>query len=260
MRVLSASSIALVILFLVTGGCAMLPHQQPLKWRLVVELDQPLQDLEKATTLTATIISRRLDLIDLRGAKVEVIDGGAGRIQIQLPEVADRERLKTFLTSGGKLEIVHVISPPYPGPISLYANLESARLQATQQNTRVLPFNEPGTEAKRWAIVEVPALVTNFDVRNASAIPSDDGVYHVAFNLRQEAAQRFASWTGNNIHEYVSVVLNDEIKSTAYIKSQLADSGEITGNFTKASAEDLAQILMSGPLPSTLRIIEDRNN
>ena len=69
-----------------------------------------------------------------------------------------------------------------------------------------------------------------------------------------------ASWTGNNINEYIGVVLNNEIKSTAYIKSQLADSGEISGNFTKASAEDLAQILMSGPLPGTLRMIEDRDN
>jgi preprotein translocase subunit SecD len=236
-----------------------LHHPQPLKWRLIVQLDQSLQNIEQATTLTASIISRRLDLIDVQGAKVDVIDAKAGRIQIQLPDVADRERLKTFLTSGGKLEIVHVISPPYPGPINLYANLESAKSQGPQQNIRVLPFNEPGTEAKRWAIVELPALVTNFDVRNARAIPTDDGVYHVAFNLRQEAAQRFASWTGNHIHEYVGVVLNDEIKSTAYIKSQLADSGEISGNFTKASAEDLAQILISGPLPSTLHIIEDRN-
>jgi preprotein translocase subunit SecD len=51
--------------------------------------------------------------------------------------------------------------------------------------------------------------------------------------------------------------LYDEIKSTAFIKSQLSDSAAISGNFTKASAEELAQILMSGPFPAPIRIVEE---
>jgi preprotein translocase subunit SecD len=56
----------------------------------------------------------------------------------------------------------------------------------------------------------------------------------------------------------MAVVLNDEVKSAAYIKSQIFDAGEISGRFTKASAEDLALTLKSGALPAKIEYMEER--
>jgi preprotein translocase subunit SecD len=56
----------------------------------------------------------------------------------------------------------------------------------------------------------------------------------------------------------MGVVLNGEVKSIAYIKSQITDSGEISGRFTKQSAEDLALTLRSGALPARLVYQEER--
>lgn len=56
----------------------------------------------------------------------------------------------------------------------------------------------------------------------------------------------------------MAVVLNDEVKSAAYIKSQIFDSGEISGKFTKTSAEDLALTLKSGALPAKIEYQEER--
>jgi preprotein translocase subunit SecD len=53
-------------------------------------------------------------------------------------------------------------------------------------------------------------------------------------------------------------VLNDEVKSIAYIKSQIFDQGEISGRFTKQSAEDLALTLRSGALPAKIEYQEER--
>jgi preprotein translocase subunit SecD len=50
------------------------------------------------------------------------------------------------------------------------------------------------------------------------------------------------------------------VKSTAFIKSQIFDTGQITGRFSKEAAEDLAKILMSGPLPAAVKIVEERQN
>ena len=257
MRARTAPLLLLLILSLVAGGCARL-RAQPLTWQVVIGVDRSTPDIQNATSLTAKVLERRLDTLGVPDAKVNVMDAAAGRIQIQLPEVSDRERLKAFLTSGGKLEIVHVISPPYPGPIMLYDKPESAPKETGI--SRVLPYMENGVMVRKWANVEVPELISNRDIRNAHAVPVDKGVYSVVFYLRQEGAQKIGEWTGNNINEYVGVVLNDEIKSTAFIKSQLSDSAQITGNFTKEAAEDLAQILMSGPLPAPIRVIEERAN
>ncbi len=55
----------------------------------------------------------------------------------------------------------------------------------------------------------------------------------------------------------MGVVLNDEVKSIAYIKSQISDQGEISGRFTKQSAEDLAHTLNSGALPAPIKIVSE---
>jgi preprotein translocase subunit SecD len=56
----------------------------------------------------------------------------------------------------------------------------------------------------------------------------------------------------------MAVVLNEQVKSAAYIKSQISDSGEISGRFTKESADDLALTLKSGALPAPIEYQEER--
>ncbi|MEO6391111.1 MAG: protein translocase subunit SecD, partial [Pyrinomonadaceae bacterium] len=69
---------------------------------------------------------------------------------------------------------------------------------------------------------------------------------------------KFGAWTGANLNQYMGVVLNDEVKSIAYIKSQINDSGQIDGKFTKESGDDLALTLRSGALPAPIEYQEER--
>ncbi len=89
---------------------------------------------------------------------------------------------------------------------------------------------------KKWVVVEYPAVVDGSELRNASAVQGQGGgdTYQIAFALKPAGAEKFGAWTGANINEYMGVVLNDEVKSIAFIKSQICDQGEISGRFTKA--------------------------
>jgi preprotein translocase subunit SecD len=110
-------------------------------------------------------------------------------------------------------------------------------------------------------VVEVPPIVTGTDLRNAAAVPAPGGgttEYQIQFSLKKAGAEKFGAWTGAHINEYMGVVLNDEVKSIAYIKSQIFDQGEISGRFTKQSAEDLAITLRSGALPAPIEYLEER--
>ena len=126
--------------------------------------------------------------------------------------------------------------------------------------------SEKSSEASRqpanWVVVESPAIVDGSELRNASAVQTsaDSEAYQIAFSLRAEGAEKFGSWTGAHINNYIGVVLNGEIKSIAFIKSQINDQGEITGRFTKQSAEDLALTLRSGALPVPVKIVEEGAN
>jgi protein-export membrane protein SecD len=250
------------------GACVM-TRRQPLVWHLVLEVDPRTPDLNTAVSQTTEIIKSRLNAIGIRNFEVRP-QGNAGQIAINLPNVRDPERVKQLITDYGKLEIVHVITPPSPMPVQTYATREEAIASlnstgAIPANRRVLPYPEreetTSTNKKpplKWVIVESPAIINGSDLRNASAVPGYANDYQISFALNKAGAAKFGSWTGANINEYMGVVLNDEVKSVAYIKAQIFDSGEITGRFTKQHAEDLALVLRAGALPAPVRLIEEK--
>jgi preprotein translocase subunit SecD len=191
---------------------------------------------------------------------------------VNLPKVADRERLKKLLSAEGRLELAHLISPSSPTPFSVYKSKQDAEAslgESVPLNRRVLPYSERSdpiavstTEPQqRWVVVESPAIVDGSELRDAGAYPSYSGAdeYSISFRLMPVGAQKFDDWTSKNINEYLAVILNGEVKSVAYIKSRISDSGEIAGKFSKQAAEDMALILRSGALPK-LKIVEEGPN
>src|SRR4029078_5237152 len=114
---------------------------------------------------------------------------------------------------------------------------------------------------KQWVVVELPAIIDGSELRNAAAVPSQGGrsdEYEINFSLKKTGAEKFGAWTGAHVNEYMGVVLHGEVKSIAYIRSQIFDSGQINGRFTKQSSEDLALTLRSGALPAPIEYLEER--
>src|SRR5205085_697150 len=137
-----------------------------------------------------------------------------------------------------------------------YAEREEPTAASANANTAA-EQNKP----KKYVVIETPAVVDGSELRTASAVANDAtgrSGYRITFALKPSGADKFGAWTGANINQYMGVVLNGEIKSIAFIKSQITDSGEISGRFTKASADDLALTLRSGALPAPIQYLEER--
>jgi preprotein translocase subunit SecD len=279
MRQRFTPAIAILLLISVGLACSLLRGKRPLTWHIILEIDSAVPDRESTVKQTAAVIERRLDSAGVYN--FEVLAQGTppnGRILVNLPEVSDRERLKKLITAGGRLELTAVISPPSPSPVQTYNTKEEAAASlggTVPANRRVLPYSErseptrasetsseAGRQPTKWVVVASPAIVDGSDLRNASAVQSRAGSedYQIAFSLKAEGADKFGAWTGAHINDYIGVVLNGEIKSIAYIKSQITDQGEIMGRFTKPSAEDLAWTLRSGALPAPVKIVEEGAN
>ncbi len=128
---------------------------------------------------------------------------------------------------------------------------------------RVLPYFEVETNAgsqqrpTKWVVVEAPAIIDGNNLRDARALRSNHDDYQISFSLNKTGAEKFGTWTAANINNYLGVVLDGEVKSIAYIRSQIFDSGEISGRFTKQSAEDLALVLRTGALPAPLKFVSE---
>ena len=233
---------------------------------------------EQATEQAKRIIESRLDAVGVAEPLVQRHGSQTShQILVQMPGIHDPERVKQLLKAESKLELVHVVSPPSPQSVQTYNTEEEAKASlggTVPANRRVLPYaerNEPTSatdqaatdqtqKQKKWVVVESPAVVDGSELRNASATQSRAGAddYQIAFALKPTGADKFGAWTGANINEYMGIVLNDEVKSIAYIKSQISDQGQIDGRFTKQSAEDLALTLRSGALPAPIEYMEER--
>jgi len=231
---------------------------------------------EQATEQAKRIIETRLDSVGVAEPLVQRHGSQAShQILVQMPGLQDPERVKKLLNVESKLELVYVVSPPSPN-LQTYNTEEEAKVSlggTVPTNRRVLPYVErtdsaaPGGQPadatqkqKKWVVVESPAVVDGSELRNAAATQAQGGgdSYQISFALKPAGAQKFGAWTGAHINDYMGVVLDNEVKSIAFIKSQISDQGEISGQFTKESAEDLALTLKSGALPAPIEYMEER--
>lgn len=235
------------------------------------------------TVLKDQAVEQALKIIDSRinafGVKEPTLQRhgaeASGQILLQMPGVDDPERIKNLIGAESNLALMKIVGPANPSPVATYPTEEAAKQTlggTVPPNRRILPYSErdeptsaPGAtpdpnKPKQFVVVEYPPIVDGSELRDASAFSQtgSDRDYKISFNLKPAGAQVFGEWTGKNINNYMAVVLNNEVKSAAYIKSRISDSGEITGRFTKTSAEDLALTLKSGALPAKIEYQEER--
>jgi preprotein translocase subunit SecD len=197
----------------------------------------------------------------------------SGQILLQMPGVDDPERVKKLIGDDAQLSLMKVVSAPNPAPSQTYPTEEAARQSlggAVPSNRRILPYRERDTSTTpsdpqnqpppQFVVVEYPSVVDGSELRDASAVSrtGNEGDYQIAFSLKPAGATKFGDWTSKNINNYMAVVLNNEVKSIAFIRSRIDDQGEISGTFTKSTADDLALTLRSGALPAKIEYQEER--
>ncbi|MGH9768561.1 MAG: protein translocase subunit SecD [Blastocatellia bacterium] len=212
-----------------------------------------------ATDRTKMIVEQRVDQFGVAEPTIQRYGREENhQILVQMPGVDNPERVKELLRTEAKLEI-KAVAPP----AEKYNTREEAELAlAGATDKQVLKYNEKrgdGTADEGFYIVEKSPVVTGAELREARGVQSQGGFgYEVAFSLKPVGAEKFGKWTGDNIGNYLAVVLNDEIKSVAVVKARIDDSGRIEGNFTQQQAEDLGLVLRSGALPAKVVYLEER--
>ncbi|HEX8336690.1 MAG TPA: protein translocase subunit SecD [Pyrinomonadaceae bacterium] len=259
----------------------------PSSWTSSVSGDTITWELTDAakTALSNRATEEALKIIDTRINALGVTEPtlqshgstNSHQILLQMPGIDDPERIKKLLKSESRLELMKVVGPSNPAPMQTFPTEEAARASlggTVPPNRQVLPYDErdeptaaggetpkPG-EATAWVVVESPAVVDGSELRSADAVSNNpaggDDAYQINFTLKPSGAQKFGAWTGANVGAYMAVVLNGRVQSAPYIKQQITDTGQISGNFTKESANGLALTLRSGALPAKIIYLEER--
>ncbi len=221
-----------------------------------VETEKP--NLDEVAELAVRVMGSRLDAAGIDGEAARVPES-PDQIRVKVYGDQDLEIVKRSLFTTHELELKKAVSHSFPAPVTTYPTAEAAGA-AARAGQEVLPFNERGESSKpsQFVIVEAKPVITGEDIRTAQAVTRGTPDYVISFTLNKDGAEKFGEWTNRNIGNYMAVVLDGSIVSAAYIRSQIVDTGQISGSFTKASAEELASNLNSGYLPAKLIVLDER--
>jgi preprotein translocase subunit SecD len=217
-----------------SGGLITLTPSEPaLLERVRQTVDQSIQIIERRVNelgLVEPIIQRQ----------------GASRILVQVPGLQDPSRLKEIIGKTAKLDFRMV---------DLSMTPEQALASHPPADSEILD-GEGGSKY----VVEKRALVSGGDLVDAQpGFDQRNGQPIVNFRFNSAGARKFAEVTKANVGKPFAIVLDHKVISAPVINEPIpGGAGQISGNFTVQSANDLAILLRAGALPAPLTVVEER--
>ena len=118
---------------------------------------------------------------------------------------------------------------------------------------------DPDRTEGGYYLVSRVAPVTGKDMINARRSTDEWNNPAVLFTLNAEAGRRFYKFTSDNLNKPLSIILDGKIQEVATIRDRISDRGIIHGTYAIEEADDLALILRAGPLPASVRYVEERS-
>jgi len=216
-----------------SGLITLSPSDAALTERVRQAVDQSIQ-----------IIERRVNELGLVEPTIQ--REGAFRILVQVPGLQDPSRLKEILGKTAKLDFRMVDQSMTP---------EQATATHPPADSEILD----GEGGAKYVIEKRPVVSggdlvdaqPGFDQRSSEPV--------VNFRFNSAGARKFAEATQQNVGRPFAIVLDNKVISAPVIREPiLGGSGQISGNFTVQSANDLAILLRAGALPAPLTVIEER--
>jgi preprotein translocase subunit SecD len=194
------------------------------------------------------IVRRRIDEMGTREPTIQ--RQGDDRILVQLPGVKEPERVKALLGKTAKLTFRFIDEE------TSLADAEQGRLPPSSE---VLPSDDNARGGAGKHVVRKRVIVSGENLTNASASFDQNGQPVVSFKFDSVGAKRFGDATRENVGKLFAIVLDNRVISAPVIREPiLGGSGQISGNFTTQSANDLALLLRAGALPAPLKVLEER--
>jgi preprotein translocase subunit SecD len=215
--------------------------------RLTVTEPAIIERTRQVVDQSIEIIERRINGLGLVEPSIQ--RQGTDRVLVQVPGLGDPQRLLDVIGKTAKLtfRMVDITMTPEqaqqgrPPPESeIVKGGQSENGQPYLLEKRVIVSGEELTDAQ-----------PGFDQRTSEPI--------VSFKFNTSGARAFARATQENVGRPFAIVLDEEVISAPVIREPiLGGSGQISGNFTVESANNLAILLRAGALPARLTPIEQR--
>ena len=189
------------------------------------------QSLSEMTLNAVEIVRSRVDFLGNKELSLQKV--GLNKILLEIPGNLD-SNVKDVISKTAKLTL----------------HLE----KQTLVNSKVFFNEETGEEVR---VQETPNLTGDY-IQNAS-LQYNENEPVVSFSFNKEGSDLFAKMTSENVGSRFAIVLDGALITAPVIREAITGgSGQISGNFTNESANNLAIILKSGSLPTEIKIIQEK--
>ncbi|TPI62559.1 protein translocase subunit SecDF [Mesorhizobium sp. B3-1-3] len=202
---------------------------------------------------TSTALSQAIEVVERRvnalGTTEPIVQRqGDDRILVQVPGLQNPQRLKDIIGQTAKLTF-QMVDTSVPVQDAMKNRPPAGDSILYSQDDPPVPY-----------LVENRVIVSGEDLSNATpTYNSQTNEPVVSFTFNSRGATRFGQATQQNVGKPFAIVLDNQVISAPVIREPiLGGSGQISGNFTAESANDLAVLLRAGALPAKLTIIEER--
>ncbi|HEV7254539.1 MAG TPA: protein translocase subunit SecDF [Mesorhizobium sp.] len=201
-----------------------------------------------STTVTQSIevVGRRVN--ELGTVEPIIQRQGLDRILVQVPGLEDPERLKDLLGQTAKLTF-QLVDTSMPVEEALNGRPPAGSTVLYSNDDPPVPY-----------IIEDRVIVSGENLVDAQAgFDQQTNEPVVNFRFDGRGATRFGQVTQANVGRPFAIILDNQVISAPVIRQPiLGGSGQISGNFTAQTANDLAVLLRAGALPADLNIVEER--
>lgn len=202
--------------------------------------------MQSVVSQSIEVIRRRID--ELGTTEPIIQRQGDDRIIVQVPGLGDPERLKDILNKTAKLGFRMVNEEASPQEALRTRPPADSELLYDSEDESIPYVIKKRVEVDGDSLVDAQP---GFDPQTNEPV--------VTFRFDTKGARRFGEISSRNIGRRFAIVLDNEVISAPVIRSAiLGGSGQISGNFTVESANNLAILMRAGALPADLTIVEER--
>jgi len=238
----------------------------------LLEVDLPAETVVTAQQMqdAKAILESRSNALGVSETSFQVT--GGRRIIAEFPGLTNTSDVIKTLKTTGQLAFVPMGQNPLKEGEKIQVDYTTAgtpveKLPTPSATTVVTPENTATPGGPTLTPTAVPteaalpvfrALLTGADL-SAVEVGQNLGKYYIAFELKDSGSKVFADYTSKHVGDYLAIALDNTLISVPVINSAITEGkGQIEGNFTRESANNLAVQLRSGSLPVPLKIIESR--
>jgi SecD/SecF fusion protein len=229
------------------GGTQELQFGETPDSKITVKLSQQgINDrMSSLIAQSIEVIRKRIDEVGTTEPQIQ--RQGADRVLVQVPGFADSTRLKALISQTARLTF-HLVHPTMTA--------QQAEAQGIPAGYFIAPSKDGGEELLNENVELGGELLTNaqpgFDQQTGRSI--------VSFQFNTQGAILFGEVTSKNVNKRFAILLDNQVITAPVIQQPITGgTGQISGNFTPQSANDLAVLLRAGALPATLDVAEERS-